>query len=265
MKRNEVWKPVVGYDGLYEVSNLGRVKTLPRVIQTPAGVRHVKEKIRLGLVGKRGYVTIGLCLGGRKHTVSIHRLVLSAFEPNLENKSDVDHIDGNRTNNNLSNLRWSTRRENLNNPITKPHMSKGKREIVEKIMRTRRERNTCQAPKEVFVYNTDGVLVNHYNSFGEAGRELGVPPKKIQTSVDNSTKLVCGFLISSQRVDGLSYHKPIERKKKKVVLLNDNGEPIKEWESATKASEELGTRKSYLALCIRKRKRFKGYLLRYKN
>lgn len=265
MKQEEIWKPVVGYDGIYEVSNLGRVKTLPRTVQTSAGVRYVKEKIRCGLLGKRGYVTIGLVKQGVKRTVCVHRLVLSAFVSNAQNKSDVDHIDGDRTNNNLSNLRWSTRKENLNNPNTKPHMAKSRKEIIEKIMKTRKERNTCQAPKEVFIYTTDGLLVNHYNSFGEAGRGLGVSPKKVQISVDNPTKLVCGFLISSKRTNTISYSKPIERVKRRVVHLNENGEIINEWESATKASEELGTRKSYLTLCIRERRRFKGCLLKYKD
>lgn len=265
MKKEEIWKPVVGYDGLYEVSNLGRVKTLPRTVQTSAGVRYVKERIRCGLLGKRGYVIIGLVKQGKRRTACIHRLVLSAFVPNTQNKSDVDHIDGDRTNNYLSNLRWSTRKENLNNPNTKPNMAKSRKEIIEKIMKTRKERNTCQAPKEVFVYTTDGSLVNHYNSYGEAGRGLGVSPKKIQVSVDDPTKLVCGFLISSELTDTISYTKPIERIKKRVVYLNERGETIKEWESATKASEELETRKSYLTLCIREGRRFKGRLLRYKD
>ena len=98
---NEVWKPVVGYEGLYEISNLGRVKSL---------IRGIIRKQRLN----KGYMYIGLHKDGVEKMCKVHRLVAEAFIPNPKNKSDVNHKDQVKTNNKLENLEWATRKENTN-------------------------------------------------------------------------------------------------------------------------------------------------------
>ena len=100
----ERWKSVQGYEGLYEVSDLGRVRSLKRAT-TRGIVLKLKES-------KRGYVVVCLCKGNKRSTISVHRLVASAFIPNPYGKREVNHIDGNRSNNNASNLEWVTRSEN---------------------------------------------------------------------------------------------------------------------------------------------------------
>ena len=105
---NEIWKDIAGYEGLYQVSNLGRVKSFHRN----------KEKIMNPRTNGDGYKNIQLCNAGVKKVFSVHRLVAEAFIPNPENKPCVDHIDTNSLNNNVENLRWVTIKENNNNPIT---------------------------------------------------------------------------------------------------------------------------------------------------
>ena len=99
----EVWKDVIGYEGLYRVSNLGRVKSLCKC----------NEIILKAGMAKSGYFTVCLHNNKKPLTHNVHRLVAQAFIPNLENKRYVNHIDGNKQNNILSNLEWVTHGENM--------------------------------------------------------------------------------------------------------------------------------------------------------
>lgn len=110
MANNEIWKDIEGYEGSYQVSNLGRVKSLSRVIKWSNSYRRVKEKIRSLSKGKEGYLYI--TLPNSTHTV--HRLVAKAFL-NTDNISDkeVNHKNSNRSDNNVSNLEWLTHSQNV--------------------------------------------------------------------------------------------------------------------------------------------------------
>ena len=115
----EIWKDVKNYEGLYEVSNLGRVKSLNYN-------RTRKEKIlKSGYVC--GYCKVVLWKYGKKKMYTVHRLVAEHFIPNPDNKPCIDHIDGNRSNNRVENLRWCTYKENSNNPITLQRMSEAQK------------------------------------------------------------------------------------------------------------------------------------------
>lgn len=103
----EQWKPVVGYEGNYEVSNLGRVKSLPR------NGTIKKERIIKNNVKKSGYVDIMLSKNNKRIYTHLHRVVAKAFIPNPENKPQVNHKDGNKQNNTVENLEWATASENL--------------------------------------------------------------------------------------------------------------------------------------------------------
>ena len=105
----EIWKDIKGYEGLYQVSNYGRVKSLQRFVNNNTGKRLVKERILKEGITKRGYIVAAL---GINNTKNVHRLVLETFCP-IDEKMDTMHIDNDRTNNRLDNLKWGTRKENL--------------------------------------------------------------------------------------------------------------------------------------------------------
>lgn len=108
MKKDEEWRPVVGYEGRYEVSNLGRVRSLRRMIPNRFG-KYMNGRILKPITNHNGYYYV--TLGRGKHGF-VHRLVIEAFVPNPDNKPFCDHIDSNRKNNRVENLRWATYQEN---------------------------------------------------------------------------------------------------------------------------------------------------------
>jgi hypothetical protein len=118
----EEWRDVVGYEGLYMVSSLGRIASIERTIIQKNGIQRVlKQTILKNKVSKGGYEAVFLHNTHTRKRLSIHRLVAIAFIPNLENKPCVDHIDRNRSNNVVSNLRWCTYSENMKNPLSLPY------------------------------------------------------------------------------------------------------------------------------------------------
>ena len=107
---DEIWLPVNGYEGSYEVSNLGRVRTVEKNIVDINGKHlQIKSKILKSRLSDFGYPRVLLC---EKRKV-VHRLVAIAFIPNPENKAEVNHVDGCKTNNVVTNLEWVTREENM--------------------------------------------------------------------------------------------------------------------------------------------------------
>lgn len=114
----EIFKDIEGYEGLYQISNLGRVKSLCRVVTTTDGrIRTLKEKIlSLGL-NTYGYNYLGLCKGGKRKFITIHRLVADTFIPNPDNKPQVNHINGIKTDNTIDNLEWTTAKENMRHAV----------------------------------------------------------------------------------------------------------------------------------------------------
>lgn len=121
----EVWKTIEGFEGFYEVSNLGRIKALERLVENNGGMQKKHEKI-LKENRSNGHSMVVLCRDKKTYPRLVHRLVAQAFIPNPENKPVVDHIDTNAFNNRVENLRWVTQQENCMNPLTREHNSKSK-------------------------------------------------------------------------------------------------------------------------------------------
>ena len=113
----EEWRPVKGFEGLYEVSNLGRVRSLDRKYTISRERYHgginKKGKIITGYKGEKHYCQVCLFREGKKSYAQIHRMVAEAFIPNPENKRQVNHKDGIKQNNVVTNLEWVTPSENI--------------------------------------------------------------------------------------------------------------------------------------------------------
>lgn len=100
----EIWKDIRDYEGIYKISNLGNIKSLPR--------EHVKGKLLNPARNNRGYLRVALSVKGRVRYDSVHRLVAETFIPNPKNLPEVNHIDGNKLNNKVENLEWTTKSQN---------------------------------------------------------------------------------------------------------------------------------------------------------
>ena len=110
-KQIEEWKPVIGYEGIYEVSDCGNVRSLN---YNKSG----KVKLLKQITAKDGYLVVCLHKNGKQKEGKVHRLVATAFIPNPDNKPCIDHISTIRNDNRVENLRWATSMENSNNPNT---------------------------------------------------------------------------------------------------------------------------------------------------
>lgn len=143
----EIWKDIKGYEGLYQISNKGNVKGRKGFILKP-------------LPRKHGYLAVYLYKDGcpRRH-ISVHRLVADAFLENPEGKTEVNHIDENKQNNDVTNLEWVTHKEN---------MTKGT--VQERINKSR-----INGAKSVPIlqFTKGGELVAEYPSLAEAHRQTG--------------------------------------------------------------------------------------------
>lgn len=109
----EIWKPIVGYEEYYEVSNLGRVRTIPRIVPTNnGGYITIGQFIKSPMPHYKGYLQVRLKVNNCPKTFFVHRLVAEAFISNPYGYKYINHIDENKTNNIVTNLEWCTAQQN---------------------------------------------------------------------------------------------------------------------------------------------------------
>lgn len=115
---NEIWKPIAGYENYYDISNLGNVQSKGKKYTDSLGRNMNKAPKKISVrIGTIGYLCVDLNCNGISTQKHIHRLVAEAFIPNPENKPTVNHKDGNKLNNDISNLEWATYSENNKHAI----------------------------------------------------------------------------------------------------------------------------------------------------
>lgn len=121
----EIWKDIIGHEGSYRVSSLGRVKSMPKLLKRGKGSYLREEKILSSNPNTNGYVSVNLRSPNR--TEYVHRLVAEAFLSNEDQKPHVNHIDSNKSNNQVTNLEWCTHDENMKHHKKSKRTTKGVR------------------------------------------------------------------------------------------------------------------------------------------
>jgi len=180
----EIWMPVIKFEGYYEVSSLGRVKTLPKK------QNGFKDRILKPMVNKFGYVYVMLM--GRKH-IFIHRLVAEAFIDNPSNKSSVNHINGVKDGNYVSNLEWVTLSENSKHAY-KIGLSKVNKTMLGK------KGALCHHSIPVDQYSKHGEFIKKFPSGKTAAEELGLSQGNIWSCLNGFYKTTGGFIFKYSEI-----------------------------------------------------------------
>lgn len=179
----EEWKPIEGYEGWYEVSSFGRVRSLDRMRTANIPNRGVHTFMKKGICKKQhyhrdGYPMITLCKNGERKTFLVHRLVACAFVPNPNNLYEVNHIDEIKTNNHASNLEWVTRMQNV-------HHGTGIERMKER---------TKNHLRPVVQMTMDGSYIKQWRCIIDASKALHIPYPGIVNACRGKYKSSHGYI-----------------------------------------------------------------------
>ena len=167
----EEWRDIKGYEGFYMVSSEGRIKSLSRVASNG---RRIEERILKPRNNGYGYLVVDLCKDRQPRTITVHRLVATAFLDNPKNLPQINHIDENKANNNVSNLEWCNRKYNCN-------------------YGTRNERFAKAQSKPVLGTSLDGKSYLYFNSTIDAERLGGFKQSAISACCRGKLKQHKGY------------------------------------------------------------------------
>lgn len=160
----EIWKDIEGYEGLYEISSLGNVR------RAPSG-RILKQN-----KNSYGYSHVGLSKEGKVKMICVHRLIANAFIPNPQNKPQVNHIDGNKSNNSISNLEWVSQKENIIHAF----------------------KTGLRKTSKINQYDLNGNFVKTYDTITEAGKNFSNisnrPNANISCAIRNKSATAFGYI-----------------------------------------------------------------------
>lgn len=172
----ENWKDISGYEGYYQISNLGRIRSLDRYANVGGGGRRlVKGKIIKPVKCTNGYYEASLSYKGVRKVLLLHRVVAEAFIPNPNNLPEVNHKDENPANNEASNLEWCTSKYNANYGTRNERMMIGRE------------------TKPVIQFDKDGTFIKRWDSMMDACREYGADISSMIRVCKGKQKTCKGF------------------------------------------------------------------------
>lgn len=262
---DEEWRDIVGYEGLYQVSNKGRVRGF--------NYRNKRETHILKLLpNKKGYYIVGLTKNCRRKTFVVHRLVANAFIPNPDNLPQINHKDEVKTNNYIDNLEWCTNKYNHDygtHNINVGRSNTGKKRTPESIENYKRsqDRRRDKYAYRILQYELDGTLIKEWRCAFDIEKELGIPKSNIRDCCRKKTKTCSGYIWRYKK-DGSSsiIHQVNNENLRPVCQYDLKAEFIKDYPSINEAGRITGVNPSSIRGCCRgKNKSAGGFIWIYKN
>lgn len=182
--QKEIWKDIPGYEGIYQASNLGKIKSIERWIEREDGYKnHILERIVKQHITRSdyGYYRVGLHKNGASKTFLVHRLIAATFLPNPDNYPQVNHKNEIITDNRVENLEWCSADYNVHYGT-----------CIERAGLSRRNRKDLSKP--VSQYTKEGVFVATYPSSVEAYRQTGICYQTIWRVMNGRGKTAGGYI-----------------------------------------------------------------------
>lgn len=244
----EIWKPIKGYEGCYEVSNLGNVKSIDRWVIYKNGIKHYhKGKMLKPTTSHSGYLKVILYKNRKPKNRKVHRLVVEAFIPNSNNLPEVNHKDENKLNNKIDNLERCTREYNNN-------------------YGTRNMRVAISQSKQVYQYDLKGNLIKIWNSIMEIERNLNYNNSNISACCLKKIKTAYNYVWSYKPIHNFIAEDYKTKVRGNAILqLDKNGNLIKEWSNMYTAGQNGFSIPHISQCCKGKRKTHKGCIWKLKE
>ena len=240
----ELWKDIVGYEDIYQVSNMGNVRKIAPFsrkmdcsICNPYQLKKVKSST--------GYVHVQLVKDGRSSTINVHKLVAQAFVPNPENKPEINHIDADRSNNISTNLEWVTHVENMVHAVKLSH-------IDTSIMRSHKKRMYT-----VLQYSVQGKFIKEWECVDDIVAEYGIRRCTVYACLNKHHKSSFDYMwikrfpgdLIQDRIEPLNWMtgKTQKPRSRKIIQLDKQNKVVHIWDSYHELEDDKSFGKNTIA------------------